>query len=111
MNRNYKKLAALMLCSGLVLTACGGNNNNANNGQAEATNAGANSSGAAETTAKAKISWMNMLHTASPPTDTVLNKIEELTNTEIEFSWVRIHPKKNASIPHSLLIPSRIWSP
>ncbi|MEK5026077.1 extracellular solute-binding protein [Paenibacillus sp. FSL M7-1046] len=88
MNRNYKKLAALMLCSGLMLTACGGNNNNANNGQAEATNAGANSSGAAETTAKAKISWMNMLHTASPPTDTVLNKIEELTNTEIEFSWV-----------------------
>lgn len=37
---------------------------------------------------KAKISWLNILHTASPPTDTVLNKIEELTNADIEFSWI-----------------------
>ncbi|MCC5895968.1 MAG: extracellular solute-binding protein [Alkalibacterium sp.] len=29
-----------------------------------------------------------MLHTASPPTDTVTNAIEEYTNTELEFQWI-----------------------
>ncbi|MEC0167511.1 extracellular solute-binding protein [Paenibacillus graminis] len=85
MNRNYKKLAALMLCSGLLLTACGGNANNSKGGSENAAaSAGANGG----TQAKTKISWLNVLHTASPPTDTVLNKIEEFTNADIEFSWI-----------------------
>ncbi|GLI83748.1 sugar ABC transporter substrate-binding protein [Rossellomorea marisflavi] len=35
-----------------------------------------------------KITWMNILHTASPPTDTIVDEIEKKTDTEIEFSWV-----------------------
>jgi putative aldouronate transport system substrate-binding protein len=91
MNRNYKKLVALMLCSGLLLTACGGGNNAK---ESNSSNGGTNS--AAKTTAtpadvlesKAKISWLNILETPTPPTNTVLDKIEEATNTEIEFSWI-----------------------
>ncbi|KWX71289.1 extracellular solute-binding protein [Paenibacillus jilunlii] len=86
MNRNYKKLAALMLCSGLLLTACGGNANN--NSKAGSENAAASAGANGGTQAKTKISWLNVLHTASPPTDTVLNKIEEFTNADIEFSWI-----------------------
>ncbi|MFB9326209.1 extracellular solute-binding protein [Paenibacillus aurantiacus] len=93
--RTWKQTAALLLGSALLLSACGDGNSGGNNGNGGAgdpakTNNGA-SSGAntgdkqAET---AKISWLNILHTASPPTDTVLNKIEELTNTELTFSWV-----------------------
>lgn len=86
MNRNTKKLAALMLCSGLLLSACG---EGSNNGQVQSSNTGTNSTITAdELNATAKISWLNILHTASPPTDTVLSKIEEATHTEIEFSWV-----------------------
>ncbi|GIN71861.1 sugar ABC transporter substrate-binding protein [Bacillus sp. J14TS2] len=35
-----------------------------------------------------EITWLNILHTASPPTDTVLNEIESKTNTKIKFSWI-----------------------
>ncbi|MCJ7843192.1 extracellular solute-binding protein [Lederbergia sp. NSJ-179] len=35
-----------------------------------------------------EITWLNILHTASPPTDTVLNQIESKTNTKIKFSWI-----------------------
>ncbi|MFL6561420.1 MAG: extracellular solute-binding protein, partial [Bacillus sp. (in: firmicutes)] len=37
---------------------------------------------------KTEISWLNILHTASQPTDTVLDQIEKNTNTEIKFSWI-----------------------
>lgn len=87
MKRNYKKLAALMLCSGLVLSACG-ESKNADSGNAPA-NAGTNTAATADAdNAKVKISWLNILHTASPPTDTILSKIEEFTNADIEFSWI-----------------------
>ncbi|MCL6601315.1 MAG: extracellular solute-binding protein [Paenibacillus sp.] len=90
MKRNYKKLVALSVCSGLLLTACGGNNKETNNA---ANNAASGDKPAAQTNAPAEnvkttITWLNILHTPSPPTDTVLNKIEEKTNTELEFSWV-----------------------
>ncbi|ASA23621.1 extracellular solute-binding protein [Paenibacillus donghaensis] len=84
MSRNYKKLAALMLCSGLVLSACGGGNSNTNS-QAQSAKSGTT---AEAENVKAKITWLNLLHTASPPTDKVLSKIEEATHAEIEFSWV-----------------------
>ncbi|KAF1299163.1 sugar ABC transporter substrate-binding protein [Enterococcus sp. JM4C] len=35
-----------------------------------------------------KITWMNMLHTPSPPTDVIVDKIEEATNTDITFNWI-----------------------
>jgi len=35
-----------------------------------------------------EVSWTAILHTPSPPTDVVLDKIEEATNTTINFNWV-----------------------
>ncbi|GIP27769.1 sugar ABC transporter substrate-binding protein [Paenibacillus sp. J23TS9] len=72
-----KKMAALTICCGLLLTACG---DKGKTGEA--------SGNAADPNVKANISWLNILHTASPPTDTVIKKIEEKTNAEVKFSWV-----------------------
>lgn len=74
MKRNWVKAASLALGASLLLSACGGG---ASSGQS-----GESADG------KTKISWLNILHTASPPTDTVLNKIEEITKADIEFSWI-----------------------
>ncbi|MFD1886295.1 extracellular solute-binding protein [Paenibacillus wenxiniae] len=68
-----KRLAAVMVSSAIALTACGGQ--------------GA-SSGEYDANSKATITWLNILHTASPPTDTILNKLEEKTNSELTFSWI-----------------------
>ncbi|MEK3786153.1 extracellular solute-binding protein [Paenibacillus sp. FSL K6-1230] len=76
MKTMVKKCMALMLCSGLLLTACAGG---AQEG-ASSTSEGENG--------KTTITWLNILHTASPPTDTIVDKIEEKTNTEIQFSWI-----------------------
>lgn len=104
MNRNYKKIAALMLCSGLVLTACGGGNNakesNSSNGGTDST-AKTTAAPADVLDAKAKISWLNILQTSTTPTGPILDKIEELTNTEIEFSWIP-DPSKEERINTSL---------
>lgn len=35
-----------------------------------------------------ELTWMTILHTASPPTDEVVSLIEEATNTSIDFQWV-----------------------
>ncbi len=37
---------------------------------------------------KLEFTWLNILHTASPPTDVIKNKLEEYTNSKINFSWV-----------------------
>ncbi|MBE6173840.1 MULTISPECIES: extracellular solute-binding protein [Enterococcus] len=37
---------------------------------------------------KTRITWLNILHTASPPNDTIVDKIEEKTNTELTFNWI-----------------------
>ncbi|MGG4552715.1 extracellular solute-binding protein [Paenibacillus sp. FSL W8-0186] len=76
MKRKIAKLAALTLCCSLLLSACGG------------TKSGANPSSGASADGRASISWLNILQTPSPPTDTVLSKIEEATNTDIKFSWI-----------------------
>lgn len=76
MKRKRLKLAVITMFSTLLLNAC---------------SSGTNVKNAAETVKedeKAVISWLNILHTASPPTDTVLNKIEEATNADIQFSWI-----------------------
>lgn len=91
-----KHAALLLLGSTLLLSACGSNGNGNGNSKANSGGSSTTSAGAANTTAgseeekleAAKISWLNILHTASPPTDTVLHKIEELTNTKLSFSWV-----------------------
>lgn len=84
MKRNYKSLMALMLSGGMLLTACGGGNDK----PAETKTNAAGEQPTAKPAEKATITWLNILHTASPPTDTILNKIEEKTNTDIKFSWV-----------------------
>jgi len=35
-----------------------------------------------------EITWMTILHTANPPTDTVYSLIEEATNTSIDWIWI-----------------------
>ncbi|MGC3221221.1 sugar ABC transporter substrate-binding protein, partial [Enterococcus faecium] len=37
---------------------------------------------------KAKITLFNILHHASPPTDTNVNLIEEKTETELTINWI-----------------------
>ncbi|GGO04055.1 extracellular solute-binding protein [Saccharibacillus kuerlensis] len=75
--KKARKATAALLCSSfLLLSACGGGGSQAASGQPYDENS------------KATISWLNILHTASPPTDTVLNKIEEKTNADIQFSWI-----------------------
>ncbi|TYP78244.1 extracellular solute-binding protein [Paenibacillus methanolicus] len=90
--RTWKQTAALLLGGAMLLSACGDGGNSAGNGNSAEpakSNNGANGANADDKQAeKAKITWLNILHTASPPTDTVLNKIEELTNTDLTFSWV-----------------------
>ncbi|MBD2871685.1 extracellular solute-binding protein [Paenibacillus sp. IB182493] len=69
----------------MLLAACsGGSNPNSEQGS----NASPNPGESAAPQEKPTISWLNVLHTATPPTDTVLNKIEEYTGAEIEFSWI-----------------------
>lgn len=80
MIKKWKSLAALTLFSGALLAACG-------NGEVSSESDGNNNS-SEESTGPTQITWMNMLHTASPPTDTITNAIEEYTNTELEFQWI-----------------------
>ncbi|CAM3537512.1 extracellular solute-binding protein [Marinicrinis lubricantis] len=75
MKRKSMLFLVLLLSVSMLLSACG----SGNNGNSEA-------SGNKEETPT--ITWLNMLHTPSPPTDTVLNKIEEATGVNIEFSWI-----------------------
>lgn len=79
MRHKTRKLAALMICTALLITACG---NGAEKGSAS------DSNGAYDENSKANITWFNILHTASPPTNTVLDIIKEKTNADIKFSWV-----------------------
>jgi putative aldouronate transport system substrate-binding protein len=69
------KLATISLAGTLLLAGCSGKETNSSSD-------GKNADG------KTEITWLNILHTASPPTDTVLDQIEEKTGTEIKFSWI-----------------------
>ena len=67
-----------LLIAGLVLSACGGDSNASSD--AEKTSDSASS--------KTSISWMAMLHTASPPSGDITEKLEEHTGIDIDFNWV-----------------------
>ncbi|MFW8576516.1 extracellular solute-binding protein [Enterococcus entomosocium] len=67
------KVASLLLCAGLFLAGCGD---------------GGGSSDGPESDEKTSISWMAMLHTASPPSGDVTQQLEEYTGVEIDFTWV-----------------------
>ncbi|WP_211746187.1 extracellular solute-binding protein [Paenibacillus sp. Marseille-Q4541] len=73
MKREFVKLIALTICGSLLLSACGGIKS---------------SSEESGTSGRPSISWLNILHTASPPTETVLKKIEDATDVNLKFSWI-----------------------
>ncbi|WP_244244647.1 extracellular solute-binding protein [Marinilactibacillus kalidii] len=78
MKKKWKQFAALTIFGSALLVGCGnGGSSSGTQGDSDAAESG-----------RTKITWMNMLHTASPPTDTITNEIEEYTNTELEFQWI-----------------------
>lgn len=81
----FKKFATLGLASGLLLVACGNGDADTESATDTSNNDGTESVGSNE---PAQITWMNMLHTASPPTDTIVNELEKYTNTELDFTWI-----------------------
>lgn len=81
----FKKFATLGLAGGLLLAACGNGDVDTETDTDTSTNDGTES---VESNEPAQISWMNMLHTASPPTDTIINELQDYTNTELDFTWI-----------------------
>ncbi|MFB3159824.1 extracellular solute-binding protein [Neobacillus sp. 179-J 1A1 HS] len=75
--QKVSKLASVSLAGALLLAGC-----------SSTASTDKNSSKKEDKNSKTEISWLNILHTASPPTDTVLDQIEKKTNTEIKFSWI-----------------------
>ncbi|MGI8384295.1 extracellular solute-binding protein [Robertmurraya sp. P23] len=71
------KLASISLASMLFMAGCSDSASNTKTSEGEK-----------DKNSKTEITWLNILHTASPPTDTVLDLIEQKTNTEINFSWI-----------------------
>lgn len=68
-----------LLIAGLVLGACG------NSGKADSASSGG-SDGAKSS--KDSISWMTMLHTPTPPSGDITEKLEKITGMDIEFNWI-----------------------
>ncbi|NYV65248.1 extracellular solute-binding protein [Bacillus sp. Gen3] len=81
MKRKFAPLfaAGVLVVSQLLLAACS-NDSKKVDGKTESASYDPNS--------HLEVSWTAMLHTPSPPTDTVLKKIEEKTNATITFNWV-----------------------
>lgn len=77
--KNKRKAAALsaLIASQLLLAACSSGGEKASS---ETEKFDPNS--------KVDVSWTAILHTPSTPTDTILKKIEEETNSNIKFNWV-----------------------
>jgi putative aldouronate transport system substrate-binding protein len=75
--QKVSKLASVSLAGALLLAGCSSTASNEKKSTKEV-----------DKNSTAEITWLNILHTASPPTDTVLDQIEKKTNTEIKFSWI-----------------------
>ncbi|SDP83221.1 carbohydrate ABC transporter substrate-binding protein, CUT1 family [Litchfieldia salsa] len=77
--KKYGRLLAVnvLVASQLLLAACNNDSEKTSGENAEY-----------DPNSKLDVSWTTMLHTASTPTDVVLEKIEEATNSNIEFNWV-----------------------
>lgn len=80
MKKFVYKLLSIGIVGILLLAGC--NNSGSPTKESSKEDDSDNSSGTAE------ITWLNVLHTASPPTDTVLNEIEKKTNTKLTFTWI-----------------------
>lgn len=91
MSRTFKQITVLMLCSVLLLSACGKGSTSGTTGEGTGGSTGGSTSGSeakVDENVKANISWLNILHTPSPPTETILAKLEEKTNAKINISWI-----------------------
>jgi putative aldouronate transport system substrate-binding protein len=79
MKKKFAKVLAVnvLVASQLLLAACSSDSEKASG---EATKYDPES--------HVDVNWTAILHTASPPTDVVLKKIEEATNSTINFNWV-----------------------
>ena len=91
MSRTFKQITVLMLCSVLLLSACGKGSTSGGTTESTGGSTGGSTSGSevkVDENVKANISWLNILHTPSPPTETVLAKLEEKTNAKINISWI-----------------------
>jgi putative aldouronate transport system substrate-binding protein len=75
--RMVSKLASVGLASVLFMAGC-----------SDSASTNKSSEGEKDKNSKTEITWLNILHTASPPTNTVLDLIEQKTNTDISFSWI-----------------------
>lgn len=76
MNKRWVTLIAIATMATTMLSACGGDKEEKKNAAPEDLNS------------KLEVSWLNILHTASPPTDTIKSLLEEYTNSKITFNWV-----------------------
>lgn len=81
MKKRLVTMSLTVALMGSLMSACGGGNNEA------ATNA-AGTNGGANAEKPLEITWLNVLHTPSPPTEVVKSKLEEYTKTKISFNWV-----------------------
>lgn len=71
--------AAIALACTTVLAACGGSKSSSS----------ATSNETAKTSSgKTKVTWMAILQNPTPPTNTVINKLEDATKTDITFNWL-----------------------
>ncbi|MFK4300833.1 putative aldouronate transport system substrate-binding protein [Paenibacillus sp. RC254] len=76
MKKGVSGLLAVLMVMSVFLAACG--------------DKGAEDQGSQtyDPNSKLELTWLNVLHTASPPTDTIKDKIEKYTNSKITFNWV-----------------------
>ncbi|MDQ0086949.1 putative aldouronate transport system substrate-binding protein [Paenibacillus anaericanus] len=86
MKKRFVSMALVLTLLSSLLVACG-----ANESKGSEDNKGKEAGSASENydpNSKLDVTWLNILHTASPPTDTMVKKIEEYTNSKITFNWV-----------------------
>lgn len=77
MKKRWVSMVAVVSLMGSILAGCGGNENEA-----------AKNAAVADVDAPLELTWLNILYTASPPTETITQKLEEYTKTKISFNWV-----------------------
>lgn len=85
-----KKITLIMLLVlAMLVTACGGGNNAANNATGNSSNTGSEDAGNSTTVEPTEITVMTHFHGATPPQEDNLveQMIEEATNTKLDIQW------------------------